>query len=564
MIRLYCKHRVRAVTELEGMWDFAPVEGHPAIPDCYDYRLPVPGCWESHPELNTYRGRGWYRKEIQLEQQTPIRLEFKGVSHTADVYWDGHHIAHHYNAYTPFYVVVPDVSAGNHELTVLVDNRFTPESALHIPNDYYTYGGLIRPVALERIADVFIDRVHFTPFYQDGNWWADIETWITNLAAESKTITLQADLAGETCIAQTLHLAVQSTVKHQSTVCFPTVKPWSHQDPQLYYLSVQLYRAEEKHPLDDWIERVGFRQIEVADGQIRINGKAVTLKGFCRHEDHPLVGSSFPLQLMVQDLDLMEQMGANAVRTAHYPHDERFLDLCDERGIYVWEENHARGLDLERMRHPLFANQCKTCNREMVQHHYNHPSIIIWGVLNECSSDTEEGRVHYKTQLHQIRTMDRSRPVSFASDKHFTDRCLDLADILSFNIYPGWYIEDEPGDLSDRLYQWAEQNGGKGKPMIISEFGGDGFYGYRSLTKVKGTEERQAEIIGRCLQAFLSREAIAGVFIWQFCDCRVTEGEGWLLTRAKTMNSKGIVDEYRRPKLAYETVRRFFSPESHT
>ncbi len=87
---------------------------------------------------------------------------------------------------------------------------------------------------------------------------------------------------------------------------------------------------------------------------------------------------------MVADLDLIEDMGMNAIRTTHYPYDGRFLDLCDERGIYVWEENHARGLGLEQMSHPLFVQQCENCNREMVEHHYNHPSIIIWGILNEC------------------------------------------------------------------------------------------------------------------------------------------------------------------------------------
>jgi beta-glucuronidase len=102
-------------------------------------------------------------------------------------------------------------------------------------------------------------------------------------------------------------------------------------------------------------------------------------------------GNEFPLSLMIQDLDLMADMGANAVRTSHYPNDERFLDLCDERGIYVWEENHARGLSLEQMRNPNFIRQCADVNREMVEQHRNHPSIIIWGILNECASDTEEG-----------------------------------------------------------------------------------------------------------------------------------------------------------------------------
>ncbi|UUZ81886.1 hypothetical protein LJK88_46400 [Paenibacillus sp. P26] len=98
--------------------------------------------------------------------------------------------------------------------------------------------------------------------------------------------------------------------------------------------------------------------------------------------------------------------------------------------------------------------------------------------------------------------------------------------------------------------------------MIMSEFGGDGFYGFRSPAAVKGSEERQAQILDSNLQAYRSRDFVSGMFIWQFCDCRVTEEGPWPLWRAQTKNSKGIVDEYRRPKLAYEVVRKHFKDRS--
>lgn len=154
--------------------------------------------------------------------------------------------------------------------------------------------------------------------------------------------------------------------------------------------------------------------------------------------------------------------------------------------------------------------------------------------------------------------MDSSRPLTFASHHMFKDLCLDLVDIISFNIYPGWYFDEDPGIFCDRIKQWSDEAGGKGKPMIISEFGGDGFYGFRSPLKVKGSEERQVKILSDAIESFMSREYIKGMLIWQFCDCRVTEEDGWAIKRAMTRNSKGIVDEYRRPKLAYETVSQFF------
>ena len=333
------------------------------------------------------------------------------------------------------------------------------------------------------------------------------------------------------------------------------------ENPKLYELECTLSLTEEGTPIDDLIERVGFRIVTALNGKIQVNGQDIMLKGFNRHEDHALVGASFPVSLMVQDLDLMVDMGCNSVRTSHYPNDERFLDLCDERGIFVWEENHARGLSLEQMRNPNFIQQCEDCNREMVEQHFNHPSIVIWAILNECASWSEEGRVHYARQLDQIRAMDDSRPLTFASCHREKEICFDLADIVSFNLYPGWYGPEDPGELCDIARGWADQSGGLGKPMIMSEFGGDGFYGYRSPNRVKGTEERQADIIDSNLDAYLKRDYLSGTYIWQFCDCRVTEEETGPLWRVQTLNNKGIVDGYRRPKLAYEVVKKHFRGE---
>lgn len=98
------------------------------------------------------------------------------------------------------------------------------------------------------------------------------------------------------------------------------------------------------------------------------------------------------------------------MRTTHYPNDELFLDLCDEMGILVWEENHARGFVTEEMKRPHFEEQCEDTIREMIRAHYNHPSIYIWGILNECGSDSEFGRACYDAQFQLIRKWTRAVP----------------------------------------------------------------------------------------------------------------------------------------------------------
>lgn len=558
MIRLYETNKVRKVQELEGGWDFQPIDKKYEFPAKYEYKMPVPGCWETHPQFLTYSGIGVYRRQVVVSEATSIRLQFKGVSHTAELYWDDKHVAHHYNAYTPFSTVIKDVQPGIHEIRVVVDNSFNSESALHVPNDYYTYGGITRPVVLEHVPDIFIERIQFTPYLEGEQWYGRIAVHVHNIGDQDRQVQLEGSLADIKVTIGAGIVKAQETQAFVITQSFSNIEPWCHENPNLYHLEVQLCIDNEDQPVDDLIERVGFRMVTTNNGHIQVNRADIVLKGFNRHEDHPMAGSALPYQLMVQDLELMIDMGANSVRTSHYPNDERFLDLCDERGMYVWEENHARGLTLEQMQHPQFEQQCEDCNREMVESHVNHPSIIIWAILNECASNTLEGKEMYRAQLEQIRGMDTSRPLSFASHHRDQELCFDLVDIVSFNLYPLWYGDEDPGELCDQARVWADELGGLGKPMMMSEFGGDGYYGLRDPSRVKGTEERQSDIVERNITAYQERSFISGMFIWQFCDCRVTEGNGWLLSRAGTQNSKGIVDRYRRPKLAYTTVKNLF------
>ena len=549
MIRLFDTHRIRSVRELDGMWDFK-MEGFDK-----SYRMPVPSCWEQHPDFLSHRGKGTYTRSVYIEHAGNIRIEFKGVSHTADVYFDGEKIAHHYNAFTPFSAVVKNVSAGGHEIKVEVDNTFGEHSALHIPNDYYTYGGITRPVSLELVQDVYIKNVHFTPCMSDGKWSAKIEVSVCNLSDEPVNAEIRSTLGGcDMSGSVKIEGGSEAAVVFEQE--FDDVKPWSCAEPNLYMLNTVL--SVNGGETDDFIERVGFRTVEVRDTKIYLNGSEIYLKGFNRHEDYAVDGCAVTLQHMVQDMDMMQDMNVNAVRTCHYPNDERFLDLCDERGIMVWEENHARGLLLKDMQNPNFEQQCEDCIREMIENHYNHPSIIIWGILNECAAETEEGRRMYVKQYEQIKSMDTSRPTTSATCRHFTDICLDLPDVVSFNMYSGWYKDCPIDQRNDQEIEWIKKSGGDNKPIIVSELGAAAIYGYRDRSRCKWSEERQADLIRDNLEVYMNDDRITGVFIWQFADCRVTEEGEWFATRARCHNNKGVVDEYRRPKMAYDTVKEMF------
>ncbi len=549
MIRLFEQHRVRRATELDGIWKFEKDGGKV-------YSLPVPGCWEQHPDLLTYRGAGVYEKKVFIDKRTNIRLEFGGVSHTADVFFDGEPLAHHYNAFTPFSCIASNVSPGKHDIRVRVDNSFGEHSALHTPNDYYTYGGIIRPVVMEEIGDLYLKNVHFLSKRKDGKWMAQVTAWVENIGDWEYHAAIEKSLAG---ISQKKSFSIGpgecTDIVFESE--YEGILPWNPVQPNLYELELLLY--DESNILkDDLIERVGFREIQISGSKLCINGNPVFLKGFNRHEDYGTIGSAVPFSLMVQDMDLMQQAGANAVRTCHYPNDARFLDLCDERGICVWEESHARGFGLKQMQNPNFDRQSEDCIREMIECHYNHPSIVIWGILNECASETPGGREIYEKQYEQVRALDGARPATSATCRHFADICLDLPDIVSVNMYSGWYENVSVAEGHKKEMDWIAATHGKGKPVIISEFGAGAIYGYRDRGRCKWSEERQADIIQENLEVYQKDERLAGIFIWQFADCKVTEEE-WFAARAKCHNNKGIVDEYRRPKMAFDIVKEMFA-----
>jgi beta-glucuronidase len=562
MLRTFVEHWVRQVAPLPARWDFVAekdmkVKGR--MPQRYDRTIQVPSCWEQLPGLETYRGIGWFRTRFCTIQDQTVRLAFGGVSHTATVYADGKKVGSHYDAFTPWDVILPRLKAGHHEVVIRVDNTFSEGSAMHRDSDYYTYGGITRPAEIQMVPEVFIDKILAQPVRNGGKWNLDVRVKLRNCG--------KADIARHVVVRlgeRVLEMGKVMVKRGQNRVVKGTMKglainEWNEKTPNLYYITAELLYGQTV--VDDLVDRVGFREVEVKGKRLLVNGKPIQLRGFNRHEDHGLFGCALPVQTMASDLELMRDMCCNFVRTSHYPNDMRFLDLCDEMGFYVWEEPHFRNVPLD---HPLFRDQYGTNAAEMVEWHYNRPSIIIWGVLNESDSHTPFGRKQHAWALGLLRKLDGSRPVTYADYRHQKSISLGLADIVSWNRYDAWYVGglDEIEPRIKQMKKWLNSpasRGGKGKPIIMSEFGAAALYGYRNATQCKWTEEYQAKVIDESLRAYLSTPDIIGVAIWQFCDCRVCPGEGqkghWY-SRPRCHNNKGIVDEYRRPKLAYEVVKK--------
>jgi beta-glucuronidase len=185
----------------------------------------------------------------------------------------------------------------------------------------------------------------------------------------------------------------------------------------------------------------------------------------------------------------------------------------------------------------------------------------MWGMLNEGHSEDPTCRPAYETLLSRLRECDPTRPVTFASNHPFDDRCLDLVDIVSINTYPGWYIgtvADIPAHL-DKIFEHLDAHGHSRKPMIISEIGAGAIPGWRDWNEAHWTEQYQAKLLDAVIRhLFIDRQRVCGLSIWLYNDFRSSELVSRLLGRPRSYNDKGVVDEYRRPKIAYEIVKNHF------
>ena len=259
-------------------------------------------------------------------------------------------------------------------------------------------------------------------------------------------------------------------------------------------------------------------------------------------------------------------MGCNFVRGSHYPQDQRFLDLCDELGFLVFEEALGWGTPVSHLKSERFNELQEVQTRAMVRASINHPSVILWGFLNECASDQPESMAPIRRLANAIREEDPTRLVTFATHKPFGDLNLDVVDVVSVNQYPGWYPEnrdkerpvDEINPLIDRSSNTFQRKGFRISPLSSAKWElGRSMAGATRL-RPTGPKEYQMAYLETLARRVVDDARIAGVAIWQFCDGR-TYASGHALGRPRAFNNKGTFDEYRRPKMAAAAVRAIFT-----
>jgi beta-galactosidase len=276
-------------------------------------------------------------------------------------------------------------------------------------------------------------------------------------------------------------------------------EPWSDEHPRLY-------SAVLTSPGGDIGFRVGFRRIEVRDGQIRLNGRTVPFRGVNRHEWHPETGRSLDEATMRADVVLMKQHNINAVRTSHYPPDPRFLGLCDEYGLLVIDECdfETHGFALAGWRNnpsddPRWQPGCLDRIERTVERDKNHPSVIMWSLGNESGT----GR-NLEQMARWIRGRDPGRLIHYEGQADS-----DYVDVYS-RMYPGYDELDAIGRRQEGVTADAgHDEHRRGLPMILCEFS-------HAMGNGPGSLSEYQDLIDR-------HPRLHGGFIWEWIDHGITQ-----------------------------------------
>jgi beta-glucuronidase len=566
MIRTFMQHRLRPSQVLDGLWDFVfdksnvglAEEWYKSFPSGSD-RMPVPACWNNELGKYDYEGVAWYRTLVRCEEAGHLRLLFHAILGHADVYWDGQHLGNHFGGYTPFEYIVPGASEGLHELVIRTDSTLDETTIPTHVVDWFHYGGIIRPVEVQRLPDISIETLRFT-YTMTGESTANVQVALKlrslGSAPADVPVTLYKD--EEQFCTQTVHVDAGGTAWVQVSQEWTELRRWDVGSPALYTI-----RAVAGN--DDWADRIGFRTIETRNKKILLNGKELYLQGVNRHEEHPEWGFAFPNKLMTKDLDIILNMGCNTVRGSHYPQSPYWLDLLDERGVLFWSEIPIWGASLpkEDTDHPVFVARALTMMDEMIERDLHHPSILFWSVHNEIDTRSQQAYDLSVKLTKLIRSKDTSRPVVYATMHPLEDICLGLFDVIGINYYNGWYqgYVDKFKDMLVAFHERCREYGAADTPVLMTEFGGAGIYGDTGWEPRLFSEDYQAHIVSRALQIFRADPLVSGTYIWQFADVRgdVRSDRSYFRDRARSFNNKGLVNEYRKPKLAYRVVKGIYT-----
>ncbi|WP_264875118.1 beta-galactosidase [Vibrio agarivorans] len=364
---------------------------------------------------------GCYRTHIDMtaaDLDQTQRIIFDGVNSAFHLWCNGVWVGYSQDSRLPTEFDLSEyLSEGRNTLAVMVI-RWSDGSYLE-DQDMWWLSGIFRDVTLLSKPNHCIEDVFITPdldaCYRDGQ--LKVETRIK--APETYQVQLQL-FDGEQAVCEPISaLPNNRRIDERGSyndVVFQTLairepKQWSAETPNLYRLMVSLQDEQGNH-VESEAYQVGFRKIEITDGQLKLNGKPLLIRGVNRHEHHPELGHVMTEKDMIEDIRLLKQNNFNAVRTAHYPNHPRWYELCDQYGLYVCDEANIETHGMQPMNRlssdPQWANAYMNRYTQMVMRDKNHTSIILWSLGNESGHGANHNAMYAWSKQY-----DPSRPVQY-------------------------------------------------------------------------------------------------------------------------------------------------------
>jgi beta-glucuronidase len=333
----------------------------------------------------------------------------------------------------------------------------------------------------------------------------------------------------------------------------PDAQPWSPDAPVRYRLQVAVHAQGDDALIDRYEQPIGLRRIEVAGGELRLNGQPLQLRGFGMHEDFPVLGKGSNAALRVKDFELLRWIGANSFRSSHYAYAEETLDEADRRGLLVISELASVNLDFRRVTPDTLVLHQQMLAAQIARDG-GHACVIAWSLTNEPGYLAEPeyragSSAYFDALFHSARALDPTRPLTAANvgRNGLDDPMYAHCDFLSLNRYHGWY--DMPAQLdraeahlrSELQTLWHRF----GKPMLLTEFGADAIPGMHASSDQLFTEEFQAAFVETYWRVIASTPGCIGGHVWNFADFRTAQHH-----RRVQFNFKGVFTRTRDPKLA--------------
>jgi beta-galactosidase len=408
-------------------------------------------------------GIGWYRKNFTLnanDSSKRIAIQFDGIYMNSEVWINGQSVGKRPNGYISFeYDITPFVKfKQQNSITVKVDNSKQPNSR------WYSGSGIYRDVRLVKTSKIYVGyngTFIRTPVVTTTSASVQITATIKNDLQEDKAIELvteiydpQGKLVKEVKSSQSVKANEAVDVDQSLDIQQP--ERWSVYSPKLYKAITKV--VIDGDVVDDYVTVFGIRSFEFDSKKgFTLNGESLKIKGVCLHHDLGCLGAAFNERAAERQLQIMREMGVNAIRTSHNPPAPQFLDLCDRMGFIVMDEMFDMW---KKMKSPYdyslyWDDWHKRDLEDFIKRDRNHASVMIWSIGNEIGEQGDTTGITITKELAAIvRSLDKTRPVTTANNQIAPWNNLinsNALDLIGYN-YSHTKFENFPIDYPDKKF----------------------------------------------------------------------------------------------------------------